>query len=401
MEVGDNNNDDVLSAFEEAGYTVEDDGNSGGSDIYAHELAVAEPSTLEAEGEMPSSEEGGESSPEQGETPSSHESSEAGDQQPSVDNQMSAEEDYSRFIDEMSRGLYNSKDDLIENQVFEKAEDYDQLVEDYEALEERLKEAENKEPEFVNDFMRNLNEHVRNGGNPEDFIRVQSVKVDELESIDVLRTQMKWNNPDLSDGDIQLLLNEKYKLDEDQFTDEEMRLGAVQMKMDAKQAREQLSQHQHDMSVPTSQKSQEEMEAANTERMNAWDDEIVDMVDDFDAISISINNDLTLNYKVAPEEKEALENEVYEIIEQTGMELDSQEAYDTAREIMRNRYIISHFDDIARALGEKARSMTDEQWHKTAHNPSAIPKGDTPDQPDKPKTVGDVAWDIISKAEGL
>jgi hypothetical protein len=134
--------------------------------------------------------------------------------------------------------------------------------------------------------------------------------------------------------------------------------------------------------------------------MAEWDDRVVDMVSNFDKISIDVNKDLTLEYNVTAEEKDDLENEVYEIIEQTGLSLD-KEGLNVASEIMRNRYVISHFDAIVKAVGEKARSMTDEEWHKKAHNPSAIPKADTPEVQEAPKSLGDMAWDVISKAEGV
>lgn len=401
MEVGNNDNDEVLSLLQEEGYSLEGDEATGNQDVYAHLIedgsAAEQP---KAEGETPSSEEGSEAASPEGETPEGHQQ-EPTSEEPNAEERVSADEEYNRLIGEMSNGLYNSVDDLRNNEVFQKAQEYDDVVEELQSLRDQLNEVESREPEFVNDFIKNLNEYVKSGGNPEEYVKIQGVNVEEMDPIDVLKTQMKWDNPDLSDEDVSLLLNEKYKLDEDSFTEEEMRLGKVQMKIDSKQAREKLREHQHDMSVPSSGQSEEEIQEANDLRMAEWDDAIVDLTEEFESISIPVNNDLTLNYKVSPEEKEALENEVYEIIELTGMNMDGKESIQAAKEIMRNRYIINHFNDIAKALGEKARSMTDEEWHKQAHNPSAIPKSDTPDEPEKPKTVGDVAWDVISKAEGL
>jgi hypothetical protein len=214
MEVGDNETNEVLDIMREEGYVVEDDPNSQ-EDVYAHEITT-QPLTEnpENESETPVVEEGGDKPNDDSETPGQVET-------PEATHQMSPEEEYNRILGEMSEGSINSTEELKNSDVFEKASKYDELESSYEELQSQLNEAENKEPDFANDFVKGLNEFIRNGGDPESYIKVQGVDLKEMEPIDVLKTQMKWENPDLSADDINLLLNEKYKLSDEQFTDEE------------------------------------------------------------------------------------------------------------------------------------------------------------------------------------
>jgi len=75
------------------------------------------------------------------------------------------------------------------------------------------------------------------GRSPQDWFTYQSLNPSEMDDMMAVRVNMATEYKDLNGQEIDLLLKSKYKLDNTLFTDDEIKLSQLQLKIDAAQAR--------------------------------------------------------------------------------------------------------------------------------------------------------------------
>ena len=86
-----------------------------------------------------------------------------------------------------------------------------------------------------------INEFVqKTGRDPQDWFTYQAMNPSEMDDVSAVRTQLKSQYGDLSEKDLNLLIENKYKLDADLYDDSEIRLSQIQLKMDADKARQEI-----------------------------------------------------------------------------------------------------------------------------------------------------------------
>lgn len=78
------------------------------------------------------------------------------------------------------------------------------------------------------------------GRSPQDWFAYQSLNPSEMDDMTAIRVQMATDYPNLSSDEIMTLVGSKYKTDEDLYSEDEVRLANLQLKMDAGRAREEI-----------------------------------------------------------------------------------------------------------------------------------------------------------------
>lgn len=78
------------------------------------------------------------------------------------------------------------------------------------------------------------------GRSPEDWFTYQRLNPSEMDDSTAIRVDMATEYPDLTSDEINMLVNSKYKLDSDIHTDEEVQMSKLQMKIDAKKAKQNI-----------------------------------------------------------------------------------------------------------------------------------------------------------------
>lgn len=99
-----------------------------------------------------------------------------------------------------------------------------------------------------------INEFVRQTGrDPQDWFTYQAMNPSEMDDLSAVKTQLKSQYGDLSDSDLNLLIDNKYKLDADMYDDNEVRLAQIQLKMDADKARQEIEGLRSQYAAPVKQ----------------------------------------------------------------------------------------------------------------------------------------------------
>ena len=141
-----------------------------------------------------------------------------------------------------------------------------------------------------------INEFVsKTGRDPQDWFAYQAMNPSEMDDLTAVRTQLRSQYGDLSDKDINLLIENKYNLDEDLYDESEVRLSQIQLKMDADKARQEIDELRSTYAAPARQEQpqQEEVEGIVNEE---WLYNMSAEVDALDGIEFEVSKDSTFTF---------------------------------------------------------------------------------------------------------
>jgi len=306
--------------------------------------------------------------------------------------ELSADE----YIDEMSNGMFKSEQEFKDSGILELATEYDQLVDKYNQL---LDESE-KEPEFASDYVKGLNDFILKGGDPKVYSEVVSVDYSQKSEFDVMKMSLKANDG-LTDQEATEYLNNKYKLDEELYDATEMKLGAIELKRDSKSERENLVNLQKEAMTPrTGTENQtgptdEELSYAEEQRIDKWDGVVTEKVN-----SVSdLKYDFGLEYSISEEQKDEIDDKVFNIISDSGLEFTSENV-ENVKSMAMNLFIQENHQQMMKASYDFGISQAQEQKIKSDHNPSAVPETEVRDSETK-MSRSDHAIAMIERMEGV
>lgn len=311
-------------------------------------------------------------------------------------NEESDNSDADKYIDEMSDGMFKSEAEFKDSGLLDLPDKYDQLVDEYNTL---VEEGE-KEPEFASDYVKGLNDFILDGGDPKVYSEIVSVDYAEKSDLEVMKMSLKSEH-NLSDEDATNFINDKYKLDPEDNTETEVKSGEISLKIDAKGIREGLVNMQKEAMTPRqvpetqSGPTDEEVSIANNERLENWNQVVTDEtqgVSDFEY-------DFGFKYELSEEQKDLIDDKVYDIIDQSGLEY-TQENVDTVKQMAQNLLIQENHKEMMKAAYDFGVSESREKKIQEDHNPSAVPATEVPESK-ATKSRSDHAIDMIQRAEGV
>tara|TARA_R100001480_G_scaffold36974_1_gene49740 strand:- start:205 stop:1290 length:1086 start_codon:yes stop_codon:yes gene_type:complete len=277
------------------------------------------------------------------------------------DQQVSGEEEYSdeelqsavfEYLSEMTGENISSLDDLY-------AEEEDYVVD-----------------ERVDAIARFVEE---TGRAPEDWFRFQSLNPEGMDDMTAIRIQMSNEYPNLSYDELNLLVNSKYKVDSDLYSEEEVNLAKLQMKMDGDKARQSIEDIRQGYAAP-----EYEDEAMESVIDDEWISDMVQEVDTLEGLEFDLGDNNLLefglddNYRDQLKDKQARLDEFFDPY----VREDGSWDYDLLSSHMA---VIDNIDRIVksaytRGLGDGQRTLVD-----TASNVSTdtVPTGNQ-NQQDNP-----------------
>jgi len=150
-----------------------------------------------------------------------------------------------------------------------------------------------------------INEFVTETGRSiDDWYKYQSLDTSEMDDSKAVRMQLQMDHPNLSAQEIDTLMNNKYKLDADRYTDEEIATSAVELKVAADKARQHIEEVREAFAAPDPNRTAED------EFMSPIDDQwVANMsreVDNLDGISFDLPTGKTFTYGLADQYKATL-----------------------------------------------------------------------------------------------
>ena len=111
----------------------------------------------------------------------------------------------------------------------------------------------------LDERIQKINQFVQETGrSPEDYLAYQRLNPESMDDMSVLLVNSAMEYPNLSNEEIRLLVQSKYKLDENIYSEQEVQLSKLQLKVDSTKAREQISEYREKYKAPEVAETQQE-----------------------------------------------------------------------------------------------------------------------------------------------
>ena len=304
------------------------------------------------------------------------ETQEAVEEQPQLQEEYAAEADQQVMSDEPDQQVSDGEEyseEQLQSAVFEYLSEM--TGEEITSLDD-LYEEDYEVDERVEAIARFVEE---TGRAPEDWFRFQSLNPEGMDDMTAIRIQMSNEYPNLSLDELNLLVNSKYKVDSDLYSEEEVNLAKLQMKMDGDKARQGIEDIRQGYAAP-----EYESEAIESVIDEQWVADMAQEVDTLEGLEFDLGDNNLLefnlddNYRNQLKDKQARLDEYFDPY----VREDGSWDYDLLSSHMA---VIDNIDRIVksaytRGLGDGQRTLVD-----TASNVSTdtIPTGNQ-NQQDNP-----------------
>jgi len=306
------------------------------------------------------------------------ETQEAVEEQPQFQEEYAAEADQQVMSEQPDQQVSDGEeysDEELQSAVFEYLSEM--TGENITSLDDLYGE---EETNAVDERVEAISRFVEETGRaPEDWFRFQSLNPEGMDDMTAIRIQMSNEYPNLSLDELNLLVNSKYKVDSDLYSEEEVNLAKLQMKMDGDKARRDIEDIRQGYAAP--EYESEAMESVIDEQ---WIADMAQEVDTLEGLEFDLGDNNLLefglddNYRNQLKDKQARLDEFFDPY----VREDGSWDYDLLSSHMA---VIDNIDRIVksaytRGLGDGQRTLVD-----TASNVSTdtVPTGNQ-NQQDNP-----------------
>jgi len=191
------------------------------------------------------------------------------------------------------------------------------------------------------------------GRDPYDWFEYQSVNPSEMDDLSAVKMQLAVDYPNLSSEDIHLLVASKYKVDEDIYSDDEIRLAKIQLKIDADKAKRDIETLRENYRIPVKQEEPEEYEVQSPIDEN-WVRTMSQEVDALEALTFDLNGQ-EFNFGLNDQYKSSLKDKNARLDEFFDQYVDQSGSWDFET-LNAHRALIDNIDEIASAIYKQGLS---------------------------------------------
>jgi hypothetical protein len=203
------------------------------------------------------------------------------------------------------------------------------------------------------------------GRDPYDWFRYQSINPSEMDDLSAVKMQLAVDYPNLSNEDINLLVASKYKVDEDIYSDDEVRLAKIQLKIDADKAKRDIDQLRENYRMPVKREepTQEEVQSPIDE---SWIRTMSQEVDALEALTFDLNGQ-EFNFGLNDQYKSSLKDKNARLDEFFDQYVDESGSWNFEA-LNAHRALVDNIDEIASAIYKQGLSDGQRKLVETAAN---------------------------------
>jgi hypothetical protein len=255
-------------------------------------------------------------------------------------------------------------------------------VNDPEAIKAKLSDydrlqQESEKPKYQSKFAEYIDNLVAKYGDPKSqadvfkkTIDVLTTDVDSLDEKTALAFQMKQEYPSLTDGEIDTLINGKYNLN-DYATEEQQKIGAVQLKLDSQKAKLSIKQMQADAFKDVPSKANELRQIDEQKRVLDWKPKSQDVAKAITSFEFEVDKGKKMKFDI-PEADKAMLAELAESVAVGSGWLPDNKSVAQVQEIVKMTYAYNNMNKLISNAYKKGVSQTNAEWATKVHNPSGI-----------------------------
>ena len=251
------------------------------------------------------------------------------------------------------------------------AETIKQQLAELAALKEQV-----TQPRYQSKFAEYVDSLVAKYGDPKTqadvfkkTIDILTTDVDALDPKTAIAFQMKQEYPTLSDEEIDLLVSGKYNLT-DYATEEQQKLGAVQMKLDAQKAKLGIKQMQEEaLKGAPDQKVLQKVD--EEKRTLEWKQKSQDIAKSISSFEFEVEKGKKMRFDIPQSEYARLAATAEEIAVKSGF-LPNETSMAQVQEFVKMAYIYENASKLVANAFKKGLSQANSEWAKQVHNPSGL-----------------------------
>jgi len=232
------------------------------------------------------------------------------DDKPKEDTQEAAETEYSGEVtssedakqEESNEGEPLSRDEFA-NYVFS------EIGDDEELKQELLQKLGIVQNEFASPEIEKINQWVKEGkGSIEDYNFVnKTLDLDNMDNTTSVKAQMRVDNPDLSNEDIEVLFEDQYPSDEDEYDEKTIRKSEIKLRNDGAKAKRSLSELKGKYQAPKQSQPAQQNVLPET-----FGNDYANSVADLEGYSFDLGQGKSFKYDFKGGEAEALSKRGYD-----------------------------------------------------------------------------------------
>lgn len=210
----------------------------------------------------------------------------------------------------------------------------------------------------------------KTGRSPEDWFRYQSLNPSEMDDLSVVRLELASDFPNLSNDEIKLLLDKKYKIDEDMYDEQDVSYSKLQLKMDADKARSKINEVRNGYMLPVEQPASQEVQSPIDDQ---WVSTMSDVVDNMASLDFDLGKGNEFKFTIDDNYRSTLKDKNARLDEFFDQYVDDSGSWDHET-LSAHRAIIDNIDSIIQSayrqgLGDGQKNIVTRAANVDASNP--------------------------------
>lgn len=251
-------------------------------------------------------------------------------------------------------------------------------IDNPEAIKERLTEydalkAKAETPQYQTKFAEYIDKLVAQYGDPKSQTEVFKSAVDilmaDVATMDnkaAIAFQMKQEYPSLGSEDIDLLISSKYKLNE-YASEDEQRLGQIQMKLDSEKAKNAIKELQLNTFKDVPNKA-DELKAIDTEKRNLeWKTKTTEVVAKINSFEFEVDKGKKVKFDIPQADKALLSEIASQVAPSFAPDANGMEQ---VQKIVEMTYVYNKMNNLISNSYKKGLSEANAEWEAKVNNPS-------------------------------
>ena len=244
----------------------------------------------------------------------------------------------------------------------------EQFKQEFDSIDSFSKALSSKKTSFANEQIEKMNNFISETGRSiADYIRTQAVDYSKMSNEDVMRLTLKQENPELTLDEVNVLIDSKYKLGKDKYSEAEKTLGKIELKKDVANARKNLIEMQEKYRMPvTNNDNSAEQEAAQRDWVNNMSSE----VNEVESITFDINDSgEQFTFALTDDHRKGLVDVNSNLNNFFNQYIGDNGEWNFDK-LNTDMFVLNNFQDIIRSVANQYRSKGTEQVVRDIKNPS-------------------------------
>ena len=228
----------------------------------------------------------------------------------------------------------------------------------------------------IDERIQKIAEFVENTGrNPEDWFKYQSLNPSEMDDLTAVRIKYSQDYPDLNFNEINTLIGAKYKMNPDEFSEDEIKVSTLQLKIDGTDARKTIEEIRNTYAAPVQTDTSDQKQESYFNQ--DWIQNMQRETTSFEGLEFDLGNGKNFNFGVGDDYRNNLinSNQNAESYLERYKDPDGNWDYDTFNS---HQTLIDNIDNIVssayrQGMGDGQRGLVNKAANVSTDTPSQTP----------------------------